>query len=290
MHKDGPAYSLPHLLNRDSGGQPFEDVLIVGPARATTCAAASGTGPGTSTRSRSTRASSGSARTTIPTAVRRPAGLGPSRRWPQLRQARPARSTTWRPTRWSIRWCSIRAIPACRLESFLFTEEAFRDIKAKLKPGGVFVMYNYFRQGWVVGRLAELAEKVFGTPADRSLAAPSWTRSRRTTTRGEGSPACSSACPGRRCRAGPQGLRRRRLVLAGTRCPRRTRGQRVRWPGLRGSDGYDGSLVVEVRPVRVVTSGVRPLPTDDWPFLYLRAPVIPALNLRGWRIVAASRW
>ena len=50
-----------------------------------------------------------------------------------------------------------------RLESFLFTEEAFRDIKAKLKPGGAFVMYNAYRQGWVVGRLALLAEKVFGT-------------------------------------------------------------------------------------------------------------------------------
>ena len=49
-----------------------------------------------------------------------------------------------------------------RLESFLFTEQAFRDIKARLKPGGVFVMYNYYRQGWVVGRLAKLAEKVFG--------------------------------------------------------------------------------------------------------------------------------
>ncbi len=49
-----------------------------------------------------------------------------------------------------------------RLESFLFTEQAFRDIKAKLKPGGVFAMYNFYRQGWVVGRLVKLAETVFG--------------------------------------------------------------------------------------------------------------------------------
>ena len=42
-----------------------------------------------------------------------------------------------------------------RLESFLFTEQAFRDIKARLKPGGVFAMYNFYRQGWVVGRLVE---------------------------------------------------------------------------------------------------------------------------------------
>ena len=34
-----------------------------------------------------------------------------------------------------------------RLESFLFTEEAFRDVKARLKPDGAFVMYNFYRQG-----------------------------------------------------------------------------------------------------------------------------------------------
>ena len=50
-------------------------------------------------------------------------------------------------------------------------------------------------------------------------------------------------------------------------------------------DGYDGPWS-EVRPVRVATSGVGPLPTDAWPFLYLREPVIPALNLRGMALVA----
>ncbi len=49
-----------------------------------------------------------------------------------------------------------------RLESFLFTQEAFADVKAKLKPGGIFVMYNYYRQGWIVARLAKMAAQVFG--------------------------------------------------------------------------------------------------------------------------------
>ena len=31
-----------------------------------------------------------------------------------------------------------------------------------LKPGGVFVMYNFFRQGWIVERVAAMAERVFG--------------------------------------------------------------------------------------------------------------------------------
>ena len=75
--------------------------------------------------------------------------------------------------RWSIRWRLHSSYSSVRLESFLFTEQAFRDVKAKLKPGGVFAMYNFYRQGWVVGRLVKLAETVFGSTADRRLAAVS---------------------------------------------------------------------------------------------------------------------
>ena len=34
-----------------------------------------------------------------------------------------------------------------RLESYLFTTQAFDDVRKHLKPDGLFVMYNYFRQG-----------------------------------------------------------------------------------------------------------------------------------------------
>ena len=40
VRKDGPAYSLPHLLNRDAGGKPFNDVLIVGAGSGNDVAAA----------------------------------------------------------------------------------------------------------------------------------------------------------------------------------------------------------------------------------------------------------
>jgi len=30
VEEAGPAYSLAHLLNRDAGGEPFQDVLIIG--------------------------------------------------------------------------------------------------------------------------------------------------------------------------------------------------------------------------------------------------------------------
>src|SRR5439155_4826555 len=50
-----------------------------------------------------------------------------------------------------------------RLESYLFTTQAFADIRKRLRPGGTFVMYNYFRQGWIVSRLETMLEEVFGT-------------------------------------------------------------------------------------------------------------------------------
>lgn len=51
---------------------------------------------------------------------------------------------------------------AVRLESFMFTEEAFRAARARLKPDGVLVVYNYFREKWLVDRLANSARNVFG--------------------------------------------------------------------------------------------------------------------------------
>lgn len=51
---------------------------------------------------------------------------------------------------------------AVRLESFMFTEEAFRAAKERLKPNGVLVVYNYFREKWLVDRLANSARNVFG--------------------------------------------------------------------------------------------------------------------------------
>ena len=49
-----------------------------------------------------------------------------------------------------------------RLESYLFTRQAFEDVKSRLKPDGMFVMYNYFRQGWIVARLEQGLTEVFG--------------------------------------------------------------------------------------------------------------------------------
>ena len=49
-----------------------------------------------------------------------------------------------------------------RLESYMFTEESFRAVRERLKPDGLLVVYNYFRERWLVDRLANIAAVAFG--------------------------------------------------------------------------------------------------------------------------------
>jgi SAM-dependent methyltransferase len=49
-----------------------------------------------------------------------------------------------------------------RLESYMFTEESFRDVRDHLTPDGLLVVYNYFRERWLVDRLANIAAAAFG--------------------------------------------------------------------------------------------------------------------------------
>ncbi len=49
-----------------------------------------------------------------------------------------------------------------RLESYMFTEESFRAVRDHLSANGVLVIYNYFRERWLVDRLANTAAAAFG--------------------------------------------------------------------------------------------------------------------------------
>ena len=49
-----------------------------------------------------------------------------------------------------------------RLESYMFTEESFRAVRDRLTPDGLLVIYNYFREPWLVDRLANTAAVAFG--------------------------------------------------------------------------------------------------------------------------------
>ena len=50
-----------------------------------------------------------------------------------------------------------------RLESYMFTVESFESVRDRLTPDGVLVVYNYFRERWLVDRLANTAATAFGS-------------------------------------------------------------------------------------------------------------------------------
>jgi SAM-dependent methyltransferase len=49
-----------------------------------------------------------------------------------------------------------------RLESYLFTAEALRAARDRVRPGGVFAMYNSYREPWLIDRYAATVEQAFG--------------------------------------------------------------------------------------------------------------------------------
>ena len=59
-----------------------------------------------------------------------------------------------------------------RLESFLYTEESFAAARDRLSPDGVFVMYNWYREPWLVEKLTNMATAVFERPPAIRLPGP----------------------------------------------------------------------------------------------------------------------
>jgi predicted membrane-bound spermidine synthase len=60
-----------------------------------------------------------------------------------------------------------------RLESFLFTREAFISARDHLTPNGVFVLYNYYRQPWLLAKIEGMLADVFqAEPLVRQYDAP----------------------------------------------------------------------------------------------------------------------
>jgi hypothetical protein len=50
-----------------------------------------------------------------------------------------------------------------RLENYLFTEDAMRSVRERLKPGGQFSMYNYY-ESWLLERYGGTLGKVYDSP------------------------------------------------------------------------------------------------------------------------------
>ncbi|WP_406047831.1 spermidine synthase [Kribbella sp. NBC_00889] len=56
----------------------------------------------------------------------------------------------------------VNGASSLRLESYLFTQQAFESARDHLNPGGAFAMYNYYRETWLIDRLASTAQSAFG--------------------------------------------------------------------------------------------------------------------------------
>ncbi len=56
----------------------------------------------------------------------------------------------------------VSSTAGVRLESFLFTEESMREAREHLAPGGMFTMYNLYREPWLITKLDSMLGDVFG--------------------------------------------------------------------------------------------------------------------------------
>jgi hypothetical protein len=51
-----------------------------------------------------------------------------------------------------------------RLESFLFTEQSFESVRDHLTESGVFVVYNYYREEWLISKIDSMLAATFDSP------------------------------------------------------------------------------------------------------------------------------
>ena len=265
------AYPLPYILNRDAGGAPFENVLILG----------AGSGNDVS------RALEWGARHVDAVEID-PVILRLGKLYHYDRPYQDPRVTAHVDDGRNYLHSTNRkydliiyalvdslvlhsSYSNIRLESYLFTRQAFQDVRRCLKPGGEFIVYNYFRQGWIVARIFRGLEEVFGSPP-LVLTLPS------------------------RPVVEPQSAGGFTVFIAGDTGELQRAFARSPEYFLRddqaASPASENGFLVHPAPdelghwkrftlSRVDLPADIQMATDDWPFLYLRRALIPVLTLRG---------
>ena len=287
-----PAYALPHLLNRDAGRPPFEDVLIIG----------AGSGNDVS-RALQWGAKQVDAVEIDPAINRLGRAYHPDRPYQdarvriQLDDGRNFLRSTERKYDLIV-YALVDSLVLhsgysnIRLESFLFTRQTFEDVRRHLKPNGTFVIYNYFRQGWLAARLQKGLDEVFGESNSLVLTLPyrkiidpdkatfgdftiffagatgelrnAFSRQPDYWLRDDEPPGPTS----------PNGFQQQGFEA--TRAAEQSPA-----PGQATASHWQHFGLANVLPPK---GGLRTA-TDDWPFLYLREPMIPTLSLRGMLIM-----
>ncbi|MDQ6623115.1 MAG: spermidine synthase [Verrucomicrobiota bacterium] len=135
-----------------------------------------------------------------------------------------------------------------RLESFLFTQDSLGEARDALTPDGVLVLYNYYREPWLIEKLAGMVSRVFGRPSFVS------------TYGGHG---------------------RGAVIINGPRLA----GMNFEPYREDASPRPENELRVTGEGTMAATD--RPPATDDWPFVYLPQKSFPAIYLKGLLVIAA---
>lgn len=134
-----------------------------------------------------------------------------------------------------------------RLESFLLTAESIEAARERLTEDGVLVLYNYYREDWLVRKMAGLLENAFGEPPYV------------TTYGASGRAAVLVAGPG----------------LAGAR-------PFIDQPfteGFNSSDNLRGYQLPVLGEGRLGGDPTLDLTVDDWPFVYMPTRALPGVFL-----------
>jgi spermidine synthase len=272
------AYALPYLLHRDAGGKPFENIMIIG----------AGSGNDVS------RALQWGAPNAHIDAVEID---------PVIQQigAKDHKDRPYQDNRVTVHLGDGRnflkstnqqydlvvyalvdslvlhsSYSNIRLESYLFTKQAFEDVRRVLKPEGVFIMYNYFRQGWIVARLQKTIKEVFhAEPLVLTLPYE------KTVDPDKGFSGFTIFIAGSEKATQPirQAFAKEpQYWLSKTEPPtlKSPNGFITRPPAGAGEKEWEQFGLARVEePADLLIA------TDDWPFLYLRRPMIPDLSVRG---------
>jgi SAM-dependent methyltransferase len=162
-----------------------------------------------------------------------------------------------------------------RLESYLFTEQAFEDVRRVLKPDGVFVMYNFYRQGWIVQRVAAMASKVFGCdPIVLSLPYAETLKS----SEAAGFTTIIAGCDARIADA----FKQHDAFWLNVSPPENLTANGFAPLAELAADGKTDRWL-KIAPTRLVVDNAAETgaTSDDWPFLYISGKFIPSLTVRS---------
>ena len=143
------------------------------------------------------------------------------------------------------------SITSLRLESFLFTQDSLAAARDALAPNGVLVLYNYYREPWLIEKLASMVGRTFGRDSFVS------------TYGGQG---------------------RGAVIVNGPRLSEIPAGA---FGPYREETLSSANKELRVTGEGFFAATDKPPATDDWPFIYLPKKSFPALYLRGLAVILA---